>query len=514
MFRHSWAIATSLVTVLGFIAHVPAQIPAANSPSTAYRQNGKWVGYVPSHQKYAQRQTGQVFRSSVPDVTSCLAGKADAEVTAACAVEPATDSAEPFAGALLDSEEGAKEPRVLAVGFDEPTPAFGPEFEGVPEFDSGRGDDGRRVLGRMQSLRCGSCLLPAGSVFRHCRIPALVVRWEWGTPPLATTSPVNTPQDQAGVLRGNQERRFCSAVPIWTVTRCPADGSPSACGLIRASVKGSNSATSHSGHRPRRSERPTQSYAILARPFYNTVDGEQDSRLIAFDSLVSGSLVTTASTSFEGGEFLLRQAVQRDCWAEIDLFLGYRWLQLEDGLLIEELTQSLVSASAGTSFALYDRFDTRNSFHGGEVGMSLRRQVAHCWSVELLAKLAIGNVNSEATVDGQTITIAPTGTSVRQGGLLAQQPTNMGAYERDKLATATEVGVKLKRSVGSRTSLTVGYTFLYLSDVLRAGDQIDTNINGSQLPPGTLTGAAFPEFSFQSGSFWAQGLSIGIEGCF
>ena len=228
---------------------------------------------------------------------------------------------------------------------------------------------------------------------------------------------------------------------------------------------------------------------------------------------MSGSLQVTASTNFEGGEFLFRQAVQRDCWAEIDLFLGYRWLQLEDGLLVEETTQSLAGVTSGTSFELFDRFDTRNSFHGGELGMSLRRQIARCWSLEILAKLAIGNVNSEATIDGQTITIASTGTTVDQSGLLAQG-TNIGTYERDKIGTATEVGIKLKRACCNGIDLTVGYTFLYLSDVLRAGDQIDTNINVSQLPPGTLTGAPFPEFGFQSTGFWAQGLSFGIEGRF
>ena len=511
MFRHSWAIAASLVTVFGFIAHGPAQTPSANSPSTAYRQNGKWVGYVPPHQKYAQPQTGQVFRSSLPDVTSCLAAKADAEVTAANAVEPVRDSAKPFAGALLDSEEAAKEPRVLAVAFDEPTPAFGPEMEGVPVFDSGveMTEDGC-------STGCNPCAAaPACCPPARFYGNAEYLHWWFdgmGTPPLVTTSPVGTAQDQAGVLGepgttilfGGSDLdgdavsggRFSLGMWLDPCQRQGLEFSYFTLGTQTASFGASNA-----------------DYAILARPFYNTVDGQQDARLIAFDSLVSGSLLTTASTNFEGGEFLFRQAVQRDCWAEIDLLFGYRWLQLEDGLLIEELTQSLDPASAGTSFALYDRFDTRNSFHGGELGMSLRRQVAHCWSLEILAKLAIGNVNSEATVDGQTITIAPTGTTVRQGGLLAQ-PTNIGVYERDKLATATEVGVKLKRALGRKTNLTVGYTFLYLSDVLRAGDQIDPSINTSQLPPGPLTGAAFPEFSFQSSGFWAQGLSIGLEGRF
>lgn len=511
MFRHSWAIAVSLVTVFGFVIHAPAQIPAASTPSTAYRQRGKWVGYVPSHQNRAQPETSQVFGSSLPDITTCLARKPDVAVKSATAVEPVAESNQSFEGALLDSKESSKEPRVLAVGFDEPTLAADPQGEEVPIFDPGV-----QVMGDA----CGGECSPCAAAPACCPPPrfygsAEYLMW-WldgmGTPPLVTTSPDGTAQDEAGVLGqpgtsilfGGSDMDADSvsggrfALGMW-LDPCQNQG-------LEASYFTLGTLTSSYGA-------SDADFSVLARPFYNTVDGEQDSRLIAFDGLVSGSVLATATTKFEGGEFLFRQAVQRECWAEIDLLFGYRWLQQEDGLLIQEATQSLAAATAGTSFDLFDRFDTRNSYHGGELGLSLRRQIAACWTLEILGKLAIGKVNSEVTIDGQIITVASTGTTVNPNGLLAQ-PTNIGTYERDKLATATEVGVKLKRTFGNGIDFTIGYTFLYLSDVLRAGDQIDPNINVSQLPPGPLTGAAFPEFEFQSSGFWAQGLSLGIEACF
>ena len=51
---------------------------------------------------------------------------------------------------------------------------------------------------------------------------------------------------------------------------------------------------------------------------------------------------------------------------------------------------------------------------------------------------------------------------------------------------------------------TFGYTLLGWSDVLRAGEQIDDALNLTQIPPGTLTGAARPTFPFDATSFWAQ----------
>ena len=36
-------------------------------------------------------------------------------------------------------------------------------------------------------------------------------------------------------------------------------------------------------------------------------------------------------------------------------------------------------------------------------------------------------------------------------------------------------------------------------------------MNASQFPPGTLSGAARPNFVFHTTDFWAQGLNVGLE---
>ena len=56
---------------------------------------------------------------------------------------------------------------------------------------------------------------------------------------------------------------------------------------------------------------------------------------------------------------------------------------------------------------------------------------------------------------------------------------------------------------------------IYLSNVVRPGDQIDTTLNftgNPALSPGSaLTGAARPEPLFKSSSFWAQGVKFGAS---
>ena len=90
----------------------------------------------------------------------------------------------------------------------------------------------------------------------------------------------------------------------------------------------------------------------------------------------------------------------------------------------------------------------------------------------------------------------------------------MGHYERDSLAAILELGIGVRRQFACGLEATFGYTFMYWSDVTRAGDQIDRDINVSQLPPGPLVGAPRPEFSFHNTDFSAQGMHVGLEYAF
>jgi hypothetical protein len=60
-----------------------------------------------------------------------------------------------------------------------------------------------------------------------------------------------------------------------------------------------------------------------------------------------------------------------------------------------------------------------------------------------------------------------------------------------------------------------GYNWLYLSNAVRPGNQIDRAVNPTQnplfVPPGTLTGPAAPLANFRTSDFWAQGFNLGVE---
>ena len=107
---------------------------------------------------------------------------------------------------------------------------------------------------------------------------------------------------------------------------------------------------------------------------------------------------------------------------------------------------------------------------------------------------------------------------VGTGGLLAE-PSNIGIRSQDRFAVIPEMGVKLGYNFTPNIKAFVGYTFMYVSNVARPGDQIDRTVNISQQPIllGTtavnppLVGAARPFPLFQTTDFWAQGVNFGLE---
>ena len=138
----------------------------------------------------------------------------------------------------------------------------------------------------------------------------------------------------------------------------------------------------------------------------------------------------------------------------------------------------------------------------------------------MFPRIAFGSTHSTVDINGSTRITSPTvaagATPVEttyQGGLLAQNGTNIGHYEQDNFAVVPELDLKLGYQFTCHTRLVLGYDVLYWSKVARAGEQIDTNVNSSYLPAAGVTpsGPARPQFSFQETGFWAQGINVGVD---
>jgi len=135
------------------------------------------------------------------------------------------------------------------------------------------------------------------------------------------------------------------------------------------------------------------------------------------------------------------------------------------------------------------------------------------WTMDWVSRLGVGTTSASSIINGSTIIDDGRGAVTHQGGLLAQT-SNIGTYETNDFAVVPELGVNLGFDLTPRFRVLVGYTMIYWSRVLRAGDQIDREINPNLIPPATspLVGPLRPEQNFVWSDFWAQGLSLGLEG--
>lgn len=254
--------------------------------------------------------------------------------------------------------------------------------------------------------------------------------------------------------------------------------------------------------------------SIIARPFFNASTSQQDAELVVFPSVVSGSIRIAADTEFSGGELILQKSLGGLGACKVSGLFGYRFQSLNDSLHFNESITSISTSSPiepGTTFDLTDRFETENEFHGVEIGLLAELYNCNKLSLEMLAKIAIGNSQSRVAISGSTVTDTPSEAPVTSAGGFLALPSNSGVFEQDDFAVVPEIALRLNYQLGCNWQLQAGYTFIYWSDVARAGDQIDPRLNLTQLPPGPLTGPNVPSVFMVTDDFWAQGLNLGLQ---
>lgn len=338
-------------------------------------------------------------------------------------------------------------------------------------------------------------------------------------PPLVTSNPAGTPLAQAGFLGGlNTETLFGGELNDsmrsgfrvrggWYVdpSRYWALGGD----YYQLASGGDSFSASSDGSQ------------ILARPFYDIVAGRETAQMIGYPSRVRGDIGIDSNTLLRSfGVNIQADAINapnhpsqiaNDCGREprMDLIVGYRNVRLEDSLAFRENLTALVPP--GGTINLRESFATTNQFNGIELGY-VREIPFGRWWFETNGRIALGNNAQTVSIAGETQLIEAGVAETFPGGLLAQR-SNIGTYERNRFAVVPELGATLGFHVSPRFSINGGYSFVYFSNVVRAGDQIDTDINPGLIPIETspLTGPLRPQFIFRQTDFFAHGFTAGAD---
>jgi hypothetical protein len=269
-------------------------------------------------------------------------------------------------------------------------------------------------------------------------------------------------------------------------------------------------------------------FPLIARPFFNlnTTPPREDSELLASPGLSTGTLTINAPSEFWGAEANLRchLCCNESCCggSRLDLLGGYRYLRLREGLSITEQGVNTPPLMPGEEqfFLLNDSFQTKNEFHGGQLGLAWEGNRGR-WSLGLRSTVALGVTHETLDINGNTMFVFPDGSVTSQRGALLALPSNIGHYTRDRFAVVPEVGATVGFQLTDWLKLTVGYNFLYWSSVVRPGEQIDRGLNVNQIPgfagPPPAPGFGNPPVrqgpiaTFRDTSYWAQGLTFGLE---
>ncbi len=376
--------------------------------------------------------------------------------------------------------------------------------------------------GKPSCVSCAAC--PCGIPGRFWIRGEYLMWWtkEMDTPPLVTTSTPGTPREDAGVLGQPNTSILYGGDPLFSEQRSGARFRIGRwwddCNWV-----GFETDFFFLGTETDDFSCTDVGSTIYARPFFNVNNGENDAELVQYPNILHGSIGVDAETSLWSISPRLRVNLSCEKFAgcnpcdtcnmggyRFDLLVGYRFMQLEESLGIHESLATVGSTAAPTYFDLRDNFDSSNEFHGADLGF-IWEGYRGPWSLELIGRVGIGQTSQEVTINGSTRTTSGSTTFVDPGGLLALEP-NIGTYTRDEFTVLPEFSATLGYALSARSRFLVGYTFIYWDNVARAGDHIDTSINTDFLPPVQATDDEVrPTFAWNDASYWAQGLSLGLE---
>jgi hypothetical protein len=256
--------------------------------------------------------------------------------------------------------------------------------------------------------------------------------------------------------------------------------------------------------------------AGLTVPFINATTGTESSSRVALPGGFAGVAALDVTNDLQGWEWNGLARIGDGERLRFHLLGGFRYLNLVERLTLNTNSPSVIGPP--DVFATQDAFDCRNYFYGGQIGAQAEFRHKRL-TIRTQGKVALGAMNEVVVTGGRLATTDFFGLSPLQtfpAGYLAG-PTNNGKQSATRFAVVPEVNLNFGYQVTRRIALLVGWSFLYASDVVRPGDQIDRVVNPSQfpaitgLPTTTVVGAPRPAPQMNSTDFWAQGINFALQ---
>jgi hypothetical protein len=257
----------------------------------------------------------------------------------------------------------------------------------------------------------------------------------------------------------------------------------------------------------------------ITRPIFAPNFPGEFGEIVALPGLSTGTFNVRSSSTLWGFDANLRRALCKTCDYRSEIFVGYRFLGLNESLTMNESITALpgnATDPAGTRVTVTDRFQTQNRFNGGQIGYAAER-IWNRVSLDGRASIAFGDTSQTVDISGSQTRLRPgmTTPDVFNGGLLATGP-NLGHFNRDHFSVVPEISLNVGYWITPVIKAYVGYNMIYWSNVVRPGDQIDRAVDVTLVPnppPGVpFSGLFRPQPTFHQSDLFVNGIQFGLMG--
>ena len=251
--------------------------------------------------------------------------------------------------------------------------------------------------------------------------------------------------------------------------------------------------------------------ASIAESYYRAGTGTPVNLFGSLAGQYSGGIAADVTSQLWGAEANVRLPWFAFLTTTTDALTGFRYMQLEEQLSL--LNHS--TFSDGTSLSVTDSFKTRNNFYGGQVGLDSRiGPTDRGFGLNLLGKVALGDVNQHAEITGSNTYYSAAGVANSQAGGLYARGANSGVFNRDIFGAIFELNTTLTYNFTSWAQVYAGYSIMWLSSAQRPGQLLNPNINDSQarfIANAPASNVTAPIFHWHGSDVTVQGLTFGLK---
>jgi len=244
----------------------------------------------------------------------------------------------------------------------------------------------------------------------------------------------------------------------------------------------------------------------------------------------SANLLGTSSKGMWGGEINARcvwdPADAKDPFIgyQVSGLAGFRYLDFHENLDVVNAVQLFLppgfqdvnglgqplntNLPTNISYSTADGIRTGNQFYGGQVGIDCSWYLAQLLG-DISIKAGLGVMHQTVDILG---TIQMNGTST-PGGLLSS-PLDQGPHGSNRIAVVPEIDAKLGYQILPSLRAFIGYDFLFLSSVVRPGDQVglsSSNIQASVAGTTSQISVSQPTFRSNTTTLTVNGINFGME---